>query len=457
MQNKAQLPFKHRPTKTPLLKCINLTKDPVIRKRVRITGNSSPLSKWISVISILVIMGCIGIAYFFSDIIQYINKSENPVITKTPSAATHKVTALMNTAGYNTTSSKEKKTVAVADEGVTKLFSDPTNTLQPVSTVIASPSASSNVQSSEPTGTDVPIEPSKSPTIPIKPIATSSTIPSTLAASRALTQSVVTSNQPVTPIVSTESIVDFPETIEQLLAKANTQITKKRFTSPKGDNAYETYQILSEKAPQQAQSILDIIVSWYFEQGKKYISKNKLTKPRQRGNAHKMYQKLIEIAPQHQNTQTLLNDILDVLSQRAKKQFSEDRLVKPRGNNTYETYQEMLTVAPEKRETQRLFNRIINRLLDRAKQQIVKQNFATPKDDNAADTYKQILKISPENIQAQKGINKIVNKYYRLALTRKGQGRYKGSMIWITRGLLVAPKDTRLNQLKQEVREKLSK
>jgi len=242
--------------------------------------------------------------------------------------------------------------------------------------------------------------------------------------------------------------------VKRLLAEAEDQIAKLRLTSPQGDNAYETYQAVAKIAPLHAQPVLDSIVTWYFQQGEKYIRKGRLTQAKRR-SAYGMYQKMSEIAPHHQHTQTLFNKIFDALKQRAQWQIENDGLIAPKDKNAYSTYQEMLTIAPDAQDTQRLFNTIIDHLLARAKGQMAKKNYTTPNNDNAAYTYKQILKISENNPEALEGINKIVKEYYKLAITKRDQGRYKGSMTWITRGLLVDPDNPELNQLRLEVREKL--
>ena len=115
----------------------------------------------------------------------------------------------------------------------------------------------------------------------------------------------------------------------------------------------------------------------------------------------------------------------------------------------------MLAIAPYNKNTQGLLDTLTNQLFARAKQQLANQRYTTPKDDNAVDTFQQILKISPDNVEAQDNIDKIVKRYYRLAITKYRQARYKGSMTWIKRGLLVAPDDPQLNDLKQKVMERL--
>ncbi|MFK5968805.1 MAG: hypothetical protein QM487_01605, partial [Candidatus Marithrix sp.] len=98
---------------------------------------------------------------------------------------------------------------------------------------------------------------------------------------------------------------------------------------------------------------------------------------------------------------------------------------------------------------------IINNLLTKAREQIAKQQYSTPKNNNAADTFKHILTIAPDNIKAKKGLKTIVKKYYGLALRRYNQGRYKGSMTWLERGLQVSYNDPELNNLKKQVFEKI--
>ena len=60
--------------------------------------------------------------------------------------------------------------------------------------------------------------------------------------------------------------------------------------------------------------ILNDIVQWYFENGLKYIRKGKIIYPKNENNAISMYQKLIEIVPEHQSAQMLLNKIISNLA-----------------------------------------------------------------------------------------------------------------------------------------------
>ncbi len=250
-----------------------------------------------------------------------------------------------------------------------------------------------------------------------------------------------------TPIVDTIPISN----VKLLLNKAHKQIAMKRLTSPKDNNAYSTYQIILKEYPQQAQKILDDIVAWYFEQGINFISKNRLTtKLSGRDSAYKMYKKLSKIAPNHQNTKALFNEIITKLNIRAKQQL--DKSV----SDAYATYNVMLEIAPDNQNTKNLLTKITDNLFAKAQKQIVKQLYSTPKDNNAVATFKQILAIVPDNTKAQKGLKKIVKKYHRLSLQKYNQGRYKSSMIWLERGLQVSSNDPELNKLKQQIIEKIN-
>lgn len=262
-------------------------------------------------------------------------------------------------------------------------------------------------------------------------------------------------SEPTGVAVVSENITQSHETIKRLLTKAQTQIAQTRLTSPRGDNAYETYQQLLKIAPRVAPPVLEGIVAWYFEQGQKYIRQGRLTQPNKR-NAYKMYQKIHQIAPQHQITQALFQEIFKVLSQRAEQQLQQDQVVTPIGNNAYTTYRKILTVAPDHPKTPSLLKTIVNHLLAKAKQQMAKHNYTTPKGDNAAETYQTLLKISPNNIEVHNGIKTIVEKYYRLAANKYRQGRHAASLIWIERGLGVVPDDEKLIILKQKVDKKMS-
>jgi hypothetical protein len=285
----------------------------------------------------------------------------------------------------------------------------------------------------------------------------------------AKTSMVVSSPPPVVPVSPTPEVKETPiqlpptnvvtqptsptlpsgDSVESLLARAEGQMTKTRLTSPPGDNAYETYQILSKIDPQQAQKILDGIVFWYINQGRRYLNQNKITQP-QSGNAYQMYQKAQEIAPNHNAVQPFLKEINDLLKERLNEQTS-GKLSDPEGNSAYNTLQDLLVVSADKNMLQNSTDKIVNELLKKAEQQMIKKYYTTPEKDNAYISYQKVLKIAPNNPKAQAGLNQIGEKYFWLAVDKKRQRNYVASLELVKKGLEIAPQHAELLKLKQDI------
>ena len=240
-----------------------------------------------------------------------------------------------------------------------------------------------------------------------------------------------------------------------LLTKVQEQITKQRFTSPPGDNAYETYQALSKIASPQAQTVLEAIVTWYAEQGQKLVSKDRLTQP-EHGNAYEMYQKMKEIAPRHPHTQALLDEITKHAIERMNTSLKNNKFLGSDIDKIYNIYQDLQLVMSNSSETKRFLDKILDKLLERAQQQMTQQKYTTPRNDNAADTYQKILQISPNHSQAQRGVDLIADKYYQFALSYQKRGHLEYCMKQIEIGLQVSPHHSKLLELKKEISDKPS-
>jgi tetratricopeptide (TPR) repeat protein len=407
--------------------------DPIIKERIKVV-NTNPATKWTTLIGIFVLIGSLGvgaISYFFPESFQKMAQFGGTTPVESASLPPNNTTAspspVMST-GPETSIKASQESISTAQMS------------SPSETAVVSPE-----QVTQPPKLTASL-PQPPITEPVNRVSALAKSPVTTVPEGEIKKAETTS----APELKTQT----SKQVKRLLAKAETQIDKLRLTSPQGDNAYESYQALAKIAPQQAQQVLDSIVNWYFQRGEKYIAQGKLTQPKRR-SAYAMYKKISEIAPEHQDTQTLFNRIFDTLKQRAQWQIENNGLIAPKDNNAYSTYQKMMTIAPDTKDTQGLLKTIIDGLLARAKEQMAKKNYTTPDNDNAAYTYKQILKISENNAQALKGINKIVKEYYKWARIRRDQGRYKGSMDWIKRGLLVDPDNQELNELRLEVREKM--
>jgi len=418
--------------------------DPVLKDRIVFTGDLQPAKNFTITIIGIVVVSVLGTgAYFYHDTIQsVISQFSKTQTAEAPEKIVPEAISPVVTADKNTSDTKTPPLGASIYETVSP---------------IVSPDGSPRIElSSLPKSHEEAVQPELSNN-PSPSIALSSSSkshfeviqPAKVEEPPPVPTVAVAKSEPITKQVS--------DSVESLLAKAKTQIARRRFTSPADDNAYETYQKLLEKAPKKAQPILDDIAAWYFKQGKKYVKKGELIRSRNRGNAYKMYKKMREIAPQHQNTQNLQHDIILALDKQAVIQIKKDKSKRFYGNNIYVIYQDMFAVAPIHEKTQRLLEMLVNPLLATAAKQMNKSNYTTPKNDNATDTYRKILDISPENVEAKNGIKKIVEEYYQLANTNKRVGQYTSSMTWIKRGLYVDPDNPTLVQLKQEVETLLSK
>jgi len=238
--------------------------------------------------------------------------------------------------------------------------------------------------------------------------------------------------------------------VEKLLTTAERQIRQLRFTTPEGNNAYETYQTLVKIAPDKAAPILDEIVAWYSERGERLLKRDRILRPAQK-NAYEMYEKMQAIAPQHPHSKALLENLLSALEEQANQQIDREKLIRPKGDNAQETYQAMLAIAPHHTKTQEISDTILAPLFEKAEQQIQKRQLTTPKNDSAANTYQEILDMFPDNERAKVGLKEIADEYYALAVGKQQQGEYSDSLLMIERGLEIMPENSDLLTLKEEI------
>ncbi len=431
---------------------INPVADPVLKNRLIIANDPQfSIKKWgMMIVTMAIIIGVFLLGYSFPHFFDVFIGSDQPT--------------------------KEASTAPGTNTVVTTL-----STPLPISATIASPqsSATTAVKSSSLPAT-VPTAPPRSP----KPVLDSNLVPTsagtpistTAPPSTALSSkpeiAVVTpapiapTSSASTPVVSTPEVqpkailtaeISPPKitnySVSDLLARAQEQLSKQRFTSPKGDNAYETYQALAKLDTDKANSLLDMVVNWYVEQGQEFIKKGKITQPKNT-NAYEMYQKLKEMAPTHPQTEQLWEAILAKLKELTTQKVLPDKFTQANLNNAYALYQQLVTVAPNSPETQLFLNNIISQLLTQAEQQIADKKWATPKNDNAVDTYQKILKLAPANPQAKAGLDQVADKYYEIAVGHQKRGKDSSSLMMIKRGLEISPAHVELLKLKSEVGDK---
>jgi len=232
-----------------------------------------------------------------------------------------------------------------------------------------------------------------------------------------------------------------PDTAESLLNKARGQIAKLRLTSPEGDNAYATYQALMKLDPKQAQPILDEIVGWYVEQNKKLIEKEKFNE------AHKNYEKLRELAPQHASVPKLFDDILLALKHRIEVQLAAEHVLLPKNDSAFAHYQSLHNLAPEQAATKQVLQKLVAALMSKVKKQVFSEHYLAPKDDNAFETYQVLLKIAPEHKEVKDAVARMAKRLHTLAVQEEKANKLKESLETVHKALKLAPEDKSLLQL----------
>ncbi len=431
---------------------INRTQDPVLKDRVVFIGESHPVRQWVITSIVIIIASLATLVYFYFDTFSSDHSWFPETKTVTPPLAANDTTEV-SIAPITTTAPPSLEEPNQINSQVAEANHHEITTAPPVNL----PNTNQSTLEQQPVTTkDNTVSPiSSSFQEPVTVPTEEETIISPPVSEPVITEEVVVATPQTAVIPETTTPLANSAQIERLLTKANTQIRRTRLTSPQGDNAYETYQALLKVAPQQAQSVLDAIIAWYYEQGQKYLSQDRLTRPKP-NNAYHMYQKIHELAPQHPSATALWQSIMSQLQYQFDQQFQQGQFLTPPRDNAYATYQEIRLIAPQSHNSQQLLDKIIEQLFVEAERQLAEQKYTTPSNDNAADTYQKILTITPNNIKAQQGIQTIIQKYYQWALRRYRQGRYKASSIWLERGLHLAPDDPKLQQLKQDIADKLS-
>ncbi|ALG68625.1 tetratricopeptide repeat protein [Beggiatoa leptomitoformis] len=301
------------------------------------------------------------------------------------------------------------------------------------------------------------------PIAPTKPVdnksATTTTEPPKASTETTVAESSPTDNKPVETSTTTPVATPTPppvpsDPIADLVNKAQKQIERTRLTTPEGDNAFETYQALEKISPTEAEKVREQIISRYLEQSKRAVERGRITVS---GGAYEMYRKLGEIAPDHKETQGLMDAMLNALQKRASVQMQKGDLLSPEANNAYATYQEIITIYPSSEMAKVLLQDLLKALVSKGDQQVIQRKYLTPEGDNAYASYSKVLEISPKNKKAEEGIKNIVKQYQIHATTKQKQGDYKASLSYIDAGLQLNPTDKTLLELRKKAEAKLKR
>ncbi len=257
--------------------------------------------------------------------------------------------------------------------------------------------------------------------------------------------------------------------IERKLATAEQQMANLKYSSPKNDNAYETYMAILQVAPAEKRVIdgLQRIAIYYLDQAKKQRLKGRLDK------SQLLISKGLKVSPNHEELTKLQVQIsidvkhakqqnkINVLFKQAERQINTLQFTKPFNNNAHKTYQDILALDKNNMQAKygilnilfRLKSRaqnalaeedyataleiseeilalpskgvsdpfhkkvisaaietkkiVINNLLSLADNQRQAQQLTTPQGDNALESYNKVLQIAPNNKDAKNGLNSL--------------------------------------------------
>jgi hypothetical protein len=265
--------------------------------------------------------------------------------------------------------------------------------------------------------------------------------------SPAETQAVATPNNSE---MATVANANAEANIEALKRKAKMQIQRTRFTSPAGDNAYETAQELQALNAEAAAEIVAQITAWYIERSQHYVEQNRFFPPG-KGNAYTLYQILENIAPQDTHTKELRKTLITQQESLAKQRIRDNKLIAPEGDSALDVYQVLEQYFPQDNATKKLKKTLVNTLVQRGQRQINQRKYTTPEEDNAYDTYSAILQIEIDHPKGIAGFEQIINEYVRLARQRARQGRQEHALSLVESGLRIAPNNKNLLDLKAQL------
>lgn len=296
--------------------------------------------------------------------------------------------------------------------------------------------------------------------------------------------------------------------LQPLLDKAQLQWSKAKLLSPRGDNAYETYQAILKLAPDNEQASIGInnIVKRYqqrvetarkkgqltqalhlVQQGlqimptrKEFITleaalKAALAQQQQQARiktqlakaehyfintqfeaAYQIYQAILADAPDHWQAKSGLQLIAKAYYQSAlavKTDQAQCLALVEAGLRLFPQQKELLALKQKLHEAAQRKRQQLADLLKKAAVQLKVWRLTEPKGDNAYETYQQVLALVPDHPIAQAGLIKIADQYEKLAQNQPNNPQKALNLV--EKGLQVHPDHSGLNRLKQTLMQKI--
>lgn len=186
-------------------------------------------------------------------------------------------------------------------------------------------------------------------------------------------------------------------TIETRLATAERQFAKSRLSTPKGDNAYETYVAILKVTPNEKRALEGVqrIVKQYLELAKKQFLKGNLSK------SQGLISRGLKISPGHEeliilNTQINIKvkqverqNKIKALYKQAEQQIDTLQFTRPLNNNAYKTYQNIAALDKSNSQAKYGILKILARLKSQVQEALNKEHYT-----KALEITKEITKLS---------------------------------------------------------------
>lgn len=292
-------------------------------------------------------------------------------------------------------------------------------------------------------------------------------------------------------------------TIETQLAIAEQQIKDFKFSTPKKDNAYETYKAILEISSNEKQALkgLQNIANLYLQQAKKQHLQGKGDK------TQLLISKGLKVSPNHKELIKLKKltmakekkqSKIQALFEKAKQQNNALQYTQPFQDSAYKTYQEILALDNNDYQAKYGILRILSRLQSQTQKALAKKDYTTALErseeiltlpskevsgpfhkkaiftaietkktiiknlltlaynqlktqqltnrsgNKVFKSYNKVLQISPGNEEAKKGLNNLKIQYQKLARTALSAKKIDLALKLTKEGLKVFPNNSLL-------------
>ena len=201
--------------------------------------------------------------------------------------------------------------------------------------------------------------------------------------------------------------------IEIQLAVAKKQMSRYKLTRPKKDNAYETYQAILKRSPNEKRALKGVerIANYYAKHAKKHHLLGNTDK------AHLFISKGLMVSPRHKGliqleSQTKIANLpvkkgknkMQTLFEKAGQQNKALQYTQPFQNSAYKTYQEILALDSDNSQAKYGILRIVSRLSSKVEKALAKKDYST-----ALKISTKILALPSEGVSTF-GHKKIISK-----------------------------------------------